>query len=90
MAGTRPFLGYVADIIEHRAEKMERRLLGLAVLYLLMFASIVFLLLGIFFLIIDFAGLSRGVVFTAGGLLVLLVTVMLIRSGKADGRGYEN
>ncbi len=90
LAGTRPFFDNLADMLEHRAEQMERRLLKLVVLYLLTFASLVFLLLGIFFIVIDSAGVSRGIVFAVGGLIVLLVTVILIQSMKNNGGGHES
>ena len=82
LSGTVPIIGSLADNLEDRAEKMHKRMLGFAMFYLSLFAGIIFLILGIFFLLVDSAGIPRGVVFSVGGLLVLLVSMLLIQFWK--------
>jgi len=75
-------LGALKNIasIEQRAEKafknqkikLQHWLVKTVVLALSIFMSLVFFVLGLFFMAMDYGGLSRGVVFVSGGLLGLL------------------
>jgi hypothetical protein len=85
-------LGFLQDIgsLEERAGRSLERfkrglrnwLVGTAVLGLSAFASLVFLVLGMFFLAIDQIGMPRGVVFICGGLLGLLILKAVFPSTK--------
>jgi hypothetical protein len=59
----------------------ERWIVRTAVMGLSVFMSLAFLVLGLFFIAIDYGGIPRGVVFTCGGLLGLLV-LRLMSSSK--------
>jgi hypothetical protein len=78
LSGSRPFLGYMAEILEHHAEKVQKRLLTLATAYLIITAGIIFFILGIMFLVIDLAGVQRGLVFAAVGALTVLISMLFI------------
>lgn len=67
--------------LEARAERsfgkyrkaLQRWLVKIVVTGLSLFMSLAFLVLGLFFIAIDYGAIPRGVVFTCGGLLGLLV-----------------
>jgi uncharacterized membrane protein len=78
LSGSRPFLGYMVEILEHHAEKAQKRLLTLVTAYLVITAGIIFFILGVIFLIIDLAGVRRGFVFAAAGVLTVLFSMLFI------------
>ncbi len=80
--GLQPVLETFLRQMEDRVERWERRVLTLAVAYLGIFAGLFFLVLGIFFLLVDYCGLPRGVVFAAGGFLIVLISFVYLQGGK--------
>jgi Na+/proline symporter len=78
----RKFVESTLDLLEKRFEKFQQRILKLLVAYLGTLAGLFFMILGVFYLLIDFAGVPRGVVFTTGGLIVLLFSVLVILANK--------
>ena len=82
LGGSRQFMEYLIDLLENRQERFQRRVMQLFTLYLGMFSGLFLLVLGVFFILIDYSGAPRGVVFTVGGLLVFLVSVILIQITK--------
>ncbi|HET9869942.1 MAG TPA: hypothetical protein VFR02_05540 [bacterium] len=80
--GLKPALALFAEKLEERAERLERRVMGLLVAYLSFFAGVFFLALGSFFLLIDLAGLPRWAVFSGGGLLFLATSVVYLKASR--------
>jgi hypothetical protein len=77
-----------AGAVEDRARKSLDRhkkvfqawMVRTAVTGLSIFMCLAFLVLGVFFVAIDYGGVPRGVVFICGGLLGLLLIKLLVRS----------
>jgi hypothetical protein len=80
--GLQPVVETFLRQMEDRVEQWERRILALAVAYLGIFAGLFFLVLGIFFLLVDYCGVPRGVVFTAGGFLIVLISFVYLQGNK--------
>jgi small neutral amino acid transporter SnatA (MarC family) len=80
--GLQPLLETFLRQMEDRVEAWERRALALAAAYLGIFAGSFFFVLGVFFLLVDYCGLPRGVVFTAGGFLIVLISFVYLQGGK--------
>jgi hypothetical protein len=80
--GTGPFLELIGELMEKQVDKLLRRMMGLAVVYLTMFAGIIILAIGISLLIIDFTAIPRGVVFTVGGLFIVIVSALFIQLSR--------
>lgn len=76
----------VGKSLEAFKKGLRSWLVGTAVLGLSVFASLIFLILGLFFLAIDQGGVPRGVVFTCGGLIGLLVLRIVFPATK-EGQG---
>jgi hypothetical protein len=79
-------LGFLENLVEKSLKKYKGDLQGWAVktvvLGLSIFTSLAFLILGLFFMAIDFGGIPRGVVFVCGGLLGLLVLRLMLPAEK--------
>jgi len=82
LGGSRQFLEYLIGLVEVRQERFQRRVMQLFTLYMGMFSGLFLLVLGIFFILMDYSGVPRGVVFSVGGLLVFLISVILIQVNK--------
>lgn len=80
--GLKPLAKMVVEKLEERVEAWERRALGLMVAYLSLFAGFFFLALGVFFLLVDELGLPRGWVFTGGGSVILLVSLVYVKASS--------
>ena len=80
--GLQPVMDNFLRQMEDRVEQWERRILALAAAYLGIFAGLVFLVLGVFFIFMDYLGIPRGVVFTAGGFLIALISFVYLQGGK--------
>ncbi|HVM33350.1 MAG TPA: hypothetical protein VMU88_09475 [bacterium] len=78
--GLKPLAEALVQKLEERWEAWERRMLGLLVAYLSLFAGLFFLSLGVFFLLVDYAGIPRGVVFAGGGCVILLVSFVYLKA----------
>jgi len=70
--------GKVEGMVDHLAARVIRSLLSA----LFLFFGAVIVLLGVFFLLIDLGGVPRGVVFTVGGLILVLLAVILLLVGR--------
>jgi hypothetical protein len=64
--------GTLTDRLEKGIEAQARRVMLFGLWAILMGVGLSIFILGILFLVIDLGGISRGVVFTVGGLLVFL------------------
>lgn len=80
--GLQPMLELFTRTVEERIEKWERRILALKTAFFCLRAGFLFLVLGLFFLLVDYGGLPRGLVFSAGGFLILLVSWVYLRVGN--------
>ncbi len=81
---------FFAEIKESFARHWDwflRRVEYLFVVYLWISVGILLMILGIFDLLIDFYRIPRGVVFSFGGLLILLVAVIFLQAAKMKKRG---
>ncbi len=76
----------IEDQVEKSLQKHKRPFEGWVVKTVVMglsiFMSLAFLILGVFFVAIDYGGVPRGVVFIFGGLLGLLVLKLMVPSTK--------
>ena len=79
---TRDLLLELYGKVEGMVEELGRRLIRTLLSALFLFTGAVLLLLGVLFLFIDFAGAPRGVVFSVGGLIILLVSIISIQSSR--------
>lgn len=82
---SKQFIEWAAELMEKRIAKMHGRMLDLALGYALAWSGIIFLLLGIFFLITDYTSIPRGVVLAAGGLFTILGSVLFVHLRKNKG-----
>ena len=74
--------GRVEKSLEKYKKPFEGWVVKTVVMGLSIFMSLAFLILGLFFVVIDYGGVPRGVVFIGGGLLGLLVLRLMIPSTK--------
>jgi hypothetical protein len=79
-------VGSIESRVEKSLEKYKKMFEGWVVKTVVMglsiFMSLVFLILGLFFVVIDYGGVPRGIVFIGGGLLGLLVLRLMVPSTK--------
>jgi hypothetical protein len=79
-------VGSIQDRLEKSLGKyknaFERWLVKTAVMGLSVFMCLAFLILGLFFIAIDYGGIPRGVVFVGGGLLGLVVLRLMAPPAK--------
>ncbi len=68
--------------MERYRDSLQNWMVKTVVLGLSIFMSLAFLILGLFFIAIDYGGIPRGVVFIGGGLLGLLVLRLAVPSTK--------
>jgi hypothetical protein len=87
LAAVRLFFGELKESLAELADGALRRVLVLFTLYLWVSVGVLLMLVGVFDLLIDQAGLPRGVVYSLGGLLVSLVAVICLQALRAGKRG---
>jgi hypothetical protein len=79
-------LKFIEGQAEKSLEKHKRAFQGwvvkVAVMGLSVFMSLAFLVLGLFFIAMDYGGIPRGIVFAGGGLLGLLILRLMVPSAK--------
>ena len=80
--GLRSLLSNIKNNIVGQAESFIRRTVYFILAAVTAFIGMLFMILGLFFLIIDYAQVSRGVVFSVGGLVVFLVAVIFMQAAK--------
>lgn len=78
-------LGRVTEALERSLVRAQVRLLELALGYLLALAGIMFLNLGILFLVLDYTPVPRGLAFSGVGILTILASFLLIHVRKTKG-----
>ena len=78
--------GAIQDRMDKSLEKYKRSfqksMVEVAVMGLSIFMCVAFLVLGLFFIAIDYGGIPRGVVFACGGLLGFLVLRLMVPAAK--------
>ena len=78
--------GAIQDRVDKSLEKYKRgfqkSMVEVAVMGLSIFMCVAFLVLGLFFIAIDYGGIPRGVVFACGGLLGFLVLRLMVPAEK--------
>jgi hypothetical protein len=79
-------VGSIQESVEKSLGKyknaLERWLVKTAVMGLSVFMCLAFLILGVFFIAIDYGGVPRGIVFVGGGLLGLVVLRLMAPPAK--------
>lgn len=68
-------------------DRFLRRAEYMFVLFLWISIGILFAILGVFDLLIDKAGISRGIVFSVGGAFIFLTAVVLLQAAKIRQSG---
>jgi hypothetical protein len=78
--------GAIQDRVDRSLEKYKRSfqksMVEVAVMGLSIFMCVAFLVLGLFFIVIDYGGIPRGIVFVCGGLLGFLVLRLMASAAK--------
>lgn len=77
-------LSDLADNAQKRAAALAVKLALVMLLLLWVSTGILLALLGLFYLLIDQAGIPRGMVFGAGGVILSLVCLLLLKFAKQD------
>jgi hypothetical protein len=85
LAAIRLFFGELRGSLLEHADTVLRRVQVLFILYLWVSVGVLLMLLGAFQLVIDL-GVSRGLVFATGGLLVTLVALIALLAMRAGRR----
>lgn len=80
--GIGAFEGRVEKSLEKYKKAFQSWIVKAVVTGLSIFISLVFLVLGLFFIAMDYGGVPRGVVFTCGGLLGLLILRLMVPPTK--------
>ena len=80
------FLAEIKETVGARWDLFLHRLAYILVVYIWLSLGILFAILGVFFLLIDFGGVSRGIVFCVGGLVIFLVGLVLLQAAKIKKR----
>lgn len=82
-------LGRVTEALERSFVRAQVRLLELALGYLLALAGVLFLNLGLLFLVLDYTPLPRGLAFSGVGILTILASFLLIRVRTTKGGFHD-
>jgi len=82
LAAARLFFGELRGSVLEKADGFLRRVQFLFIVYLWISIGLIFLILGVFDLLIDDLRVSRGVVFSLGGVLISLVSVIFLQTAK--------
>jgi hypothetical protein len=79
-------VGVIQDRVDRSLEKYKRSfqksMVEVAVMGLSIFMCVAFLVLGLFFIVIDYGGIPRGIVFVGGGLVGFLVLRLMVPAAK--------
>jgi hypothetical protein len=78
----RLFLNEVRQNFLEYGDRLLRRLEYLFFIYLWVSIGLLLLVLGLFFMIIDYAQVSRGIVFTIGGAIIFLTALIFLQTAK--------
>jgi hypothetical protein len=82
LAAIRLFFGEIRQSALGKADGALRRMEYLFAVYLWVSIGLFLMVLGLFFLAIDFGHIPRGFVFSIGGLLVFLAAVIFLQTSK--------
>lgn len=72
----------IKKTLQGQADWLIRRTETTFVIYLWVSTGALFLILGIFFLMIDLGHFPRGAVFSIGGFLILLISIIVLQAAK--------
>ena len=87
LAAIKLFFGDARVSLLEKADVYLRRVRYLFVVYIWISIGLVFLILGIFDFLIDHWGVPRGVIFSLGGILISLVSVIFLQTAKMKKQG---
>jgi hypothetical protein len=76
------FFNELKRTLQSQADWLLRRAEYVFVVYLWISTGVLFLILGVFYLMIDWGHFPRGMVFSVGGLLILLISIILLQAAK--------
>lgn len=76
------FFQEIKKNVQSQADWLIRRAEITFVLYLWISTGALFLILGAFFLMIDLGHFPRGAVFSIGGFLILLISIIVLQAAK--------
>lgn len=82
LAALRLFIGEVQSHFDDQVDLFLRRVEFLFILYLWISVGALFMLLGIFDLLIEYAKIPQPWVFTVGGLLILLTALIFLQTSR--------
>ncbi len=82
LAAVRLFFVEIKETFLEHVDGMLRRVQYLFIVYLWVSVGVLLMLLGCFFLVIDYGQVPRGVVFSIGGALVFLIAVIFLQSAR--------
>ena len=82
LAAVRLFFGETRQNFLEHLDWLLRRVEYLLMVYLWVSAGMFLLILGVFFLVIDFGHVERGIVFSIGGALIFLTAVIFLQAAK--------
>lgn len=76
------FFREIKKNLQSQVDWLLRRAEYIFVVYLWVSTGMLFLILGVFYLLIDYGHFSRGIVFSIGGCLVLLISIIFLQAAK--------
>jgi hypothetical protein len=85
-ASIRLFFSGMKESIAEGLDMLLRRVEYLFLVYLWVSAGLLLMVLGIFDLLVDFGKVPRGVVFSLGGLFIVLVATIFLQAAKIKKR----
>lgn len=85
LAGLRLMVGEFQDHWDGQVERFLRRVEFLFILYLWISIGALFVVLGLFDLLIEYAKIPQPWVFTTGGLLILLTAMVVLQTTRLKG-----
>lgn len=82
LSNLRLFFTEVKQNFLEYTDRLLRRLEYLFFIYLWVSIGLLLLVLGLFFMIIDYAQVSRGLVFSIGGTIIFLTAIIFLQTAK--------
>lgn len=87
LAALKLFLGEIRDHLDGQMELFLRRVELLFIIYLWISVGALFMVLGLFDLLIEYAKIPQPWVFSVGGILILLTAVIFLQSSRLRRKG---
>jgi hypothetical protein len=88
-AAARLFFTDLKQSLQNQVDHFLCRLEYLFVLYLWVSIGLIFLIIGLFNLVADYAKVSAGVVFSIGGLVIFLAAFILLQAARMKNAGQR-